>query len=430
MTQAVFPFTGDALSQVEMVYLAYFNRAGDAKGTDFWVTDLVNLGDKVIPDLTGIAAGFSLQPEAFVTYPFLLDPQHSSQGDIQTFISSVYQHLFDRAPEAPGLAYWTNYVNGILTTGDPLAIANGVGQMAIDIALGAQRVDQTTLANKVTTDDHITQSTQAALSEWTAVSSFKGSPITMTAERAHGGAVSLLVWDGYEFINSQDNGRLWQTALQYDGQGEDNNPTEGGSQFDQPGMSSSIVLSESGIGPTLSGSVLAANWHPINGSLVSDTVLNKDIQMNWLGIPNLIHDHITVIPGSNHTSAAIEYLTTYLPPAFSTLLSFDPATVKFTAIQGNTKNQPQMTNNGGHDAIFAETPDNQHDIAIWSLNGIQLGALFPGNTVKLDGGWEDISNLQAGHSYENDVVVAIGTSSDVVAALHQYWLAVHMTGIA
>jgi hypothetical protein len=264
------------------------------------------------------------------------------------------------------------------------------------------------------------------MTQWTAIGFFR-SPIIMTADGTHGGAVSSLVWGNYQFINAQDNGRLWQTALQYDGQGEDNNPTEGGSQFDKAGTSSTHVLAESAVGSTLTGTVQAALWHPINGNLVSDTVLSKTIQIGWDGVANLIHDHIVVQPGSNHASAAIEVLTTYLPPEFFVLRSFDPASGAFSGIIGDTNQHPLPTNDNGHDAIIAETPDGQHAIGIWSTYGIQLGALFlAGGTLKIDGGWTDISNLQAGGSYGFDVVVAIGNIADVAAALHQEWLITKM----
>jgi hypothetical protein len=79
-----------------------------------------------------------------------------------------------------------------------------------------------------------------------------------------------------------------------------------------------------------------------------------------------------------------------------------------------------LTNNGGHDAIIAQSAAGTA-IGIWSISGLQLGAIFPGNTVKLDGDHADIQNPKAGQSYGFDVVVAIGTIADVASALHQDW---------
>src|SRR6516165_4265212 len=159
---------------------------------------------------------------------------------------------------------------------------------------------------------------------WTASGLFHGSPIIITTDSSHGGAISSLTWNGTQFINAQDNGREMQTALQYDHQGENNNPTEAGSAGDQPGFSSSLILGESGSGSVLTGSVQAALWQPINGNKLSDTVFNKTVQIGWDSIPNLIHDHIDIVPGSNHSFAAIEVLSAYLPPQFANMLNLDP----------------------------------------------------------------------------------------------------------
>ena len=67
---AAFPFTNDPTSQVELIYIAYFGRAGDPKGINFWVSQLSAGGDTVIPGLTGVAAAYSQQPEAMAQYPF------------------------------------------------------------------------------------------------------------------------------------------------------------------------------------------------------------------------------------------------------------------------------------------------------------------------------------------------------------------------
>jgi hypothetical protein len=257
---------------------------------------------------------------------------------------------------------------------------------------------------------------------WTASGLFHGSPIIITADSTHGGAISSLTWDGAQFINAQDNGREMQTALQYDLQGEDNNPTEGGSQFDkQPGFSSSHILSESGSGSVLTGSVQAALWHPINGNTLSDTVFNKTVQIGWDGIPNLIHDHIGIVPGSNHSFAAIEVLTAYLPPQFSNMLDLDSETETYSALAGNLVQNPTLTNDKGHDAIVASI-NSQYALGMWAVSGVQLGATYLPSATKIDGGWSAVNNPQAGHSYEYDVFVAVGTTADVAAAIHQEWL--------
>jgi hypothetical protein len=145
-----------------MIYIAYFGRAGDPQGNGYWVQQLNANGDTIVPGLTGVAAAYALQPEALTQYPVLVNPSTATQTDIQTFINAIYQNLFAHQADTNGLAYWTVEVNAVIGTHNPLTIANGIGQMAVSIALGAQGTDQTSLANKVTVAEWLTQQYQAA----------------------------------------------------------------------------------------------------------------------------------------------------------------------------------------------------------------------------------------------------------------------------
>ena len=159
---SVFPFLNDPQSQLEMIYIGYFGRAGDPNGMNYWAQELSSAGDTVVPGLTGVAAAYSLQPEAFAQYPLLANPSTASQADIQTFVNAIYQNLFSHPADTKGLAYWMAEINGIIATHDPLTIANGFGQMSVSIALGAQGADQTSLANKTTVALWLTQQLEAA----------------------------------------------------------------------------------------------------------------------------------------------------------------------------------------------------------------------------------------------------------------------------
>ena len=78
---ATFPFAGDAMSQIETIYIGYFGRAGDPGGTNYWTNHLLN-GGSTVQTLTGIAASYSVQSESQAQYPFLADPLGAStSGD-------------------------------------------------------------------------------------------------------------------------------------------------------------------------------------------------------------------------------------------------------------------------------------------------------------------------------------------------------------
>ncbi len=133
---------------ITKIYIGYFGRAGDPDGFNYWIGEATDGGDGPggRPPLTlrEIAASFSVQPESTSLYPFLANPL---VADSTNFITQVYQNLFNRDPDAEGLAYWQGELAA--AAGNPQA----VGAMIINIISGAQNSadgqDRTTIDNKV-----------------------------------------------------------------------------------------------------------------------------------------------------------------------------------------------------------------------------------------------------------------------------------------
>ncbi len=136
--------------QLELIYIAYFNRSADGGGLGFWFgqnQQAQNAGQAAA--LTNIANSFAPQPETVAIYGFL-EPLVSgspidlttpaSQAGLTTFIGAVYQNLFDRAADSAGQSYWL----GQITSG-----AVGLGAAALAIANGATGSDATEVLNKV-----------------------------------------------------------------------------------------------------------------------------------------------------------------------------------------------------------------------------------------------------------------------------------------
>ena len=151
VTTAPFPFTTTS-DLTEAVYIGYFGRAADPGGDAYWLNQL-NSGN--ISE-AGMAASFSVQSEATALYSFLANPSVANVTQIDSFIASVYEDLFNRAPDSGGLAYWQNQLETNL--GNPLA----VGTFILDVIGGAQGSDQTTIGNKVTVADYFTQELNSA----------------------------------------------------------------------------------------------------------------------------------------------------------------------------------------------------------------------------------------------------------------------------
>lgn len=116
------------------LYVGYYNRGADPDGLNFWI-GAANGG----LSLAAIADDFATQPESTATYAFLAAPNLGSIPLIQAFITEVYQNVFERAPDAPGLAFWTDQ----LLNGFP------PGQMILAIEQGAQGDDKIVLDRKI-----------------------------------------------------------------------------------------------------------------------------------------------------------------------------------------------------------------------------------------------------------------------------------------
>ncbi len=139
--------------QIEAIYVAYFGRAADGTGYLYWG----NAAQTMSP--VAIANSFAVQPEATSMYAFLASPPHPliptdpvQIAAVDTFINQVYQNLFNRAADGPGLLYWQNQI---------LTGAVSVGAAVYTIGNGATGTDATTLTNKITAATDFTQVTFA-----------------------------------------------------------------------------------------------------------------------------------------------------------------------------------------------------------------------------------------------------------------------------
>ncbi|WP_395714561.1 Calx-beta domain-containing protein [Reyranella sp.] len=133
-----------AEQQVAATYAAFFGRGADAAGFAYWIGEL----DRGLPaqgpagTLAGIAGAFAVSAEAKALHPFLADASRASDAEIARFLGSVYDSLFDRTPDASGLAYWTGQVQAALQAGQR------VGALLVDIVSGAR---DTTAGNDIAT---------------------------------------------------------------------------------------------------------------------------------------------------------------------------------------------------------------------------------------------------------------------------------------
>jgi hypothetical protein len=114
--------------QVQKIYVAYYGRPADPAGLQYWAGQLAANGG----NLTSIINAFGNSSESTALYAGASDSAK---------VTAIYQQLFNRAPDGPGLAFYT----AELTAGRMTAAS-----IALNVANGATGVDATYLANKVT----------------------------------------------------------------------------------------------------------------------------------------------------------------------------------------------------------------------------------------------------------------------------------------
>jgi hypothetical protein len=157
------------------------------------------------------------------------------------------------------------------------------------------------------------------------------SPIIIRASSKFAGAICGLTWNGKEFIDSGDHGRLLQSAVTFDGLGERYNPTEGGSQDDWSlDVSDSVLKAIRAKDNLLETETQMAYWlkpgepdqegkPAVNTTGLSDTVLFKKVEIKGHTIDYAVKFRVP----QDYASARFEVLTAYMPVEFDKVWRLD-----------------------------------------------------------------------------------------------------------
>ncbi len=106
------------LAQLTDLYLAFFNRAPDVSGLEYWQRENFNGGR----NFDRISRDFAWSNEAQAWFP--------KGSDDRLFVQSIYQNCFDRDPDAGGWNYWTAQLKALGTT-DLNARGSFVGRLIL-----------------------------------------------------------------------------------------------------------------------------------------------------------------------------------------------------------------------------------------------------------------------------------------------------------
>ncbi len=102
-------------AKITGLYVAFFNRAADQKGLDYWIakTDEVGqAGGDVSSVFRTIAGGFATHPTFKSTYGNL---------ENKAFVEAIYKNALGRDGDAKGIAYWTDLVDRVMSRPDMVA---------------------------------------------------------------------------------------------------------------------------------------------------------------------------------------------------------------------------------------------------------------------------------------------------------------------
>lgn len=96
---------------VAKLYLATFGRPLDSRGLEYWTNtgEFAGGTGTTITTMEGLAASFAVQTEFTTSYP--------STMTTTEFVTAIYDNLLGRVPDAEGLGYWVDKLDGTNNSG-------------------------------------------------------------------------------------------------------------------------------------------------------------------------------------------------------------------------------------------------------------------------------------------------------------------------
>jgi hypothetical protein len=156
-------------SVVNSFYLAYYGRPADTAGLAYWTQQLDSVGGNV-----GIIANaFATSEEATIRF----GGENAAER-----IATMYQQLFNRAPDASGLQYWTEAVESGRTT---------LAAVTMEILKGVQGSDVTIAEARQYAAQSFTQSVAAAGIDFNGYAAIEASRALIAAVGAGTGKDSI-----------------------------------------------------------------------------------------------------------------------------------------------------------------------------------------------------------------------------------------------
>ncbi|MFH0730509.1 MAG: DUF4214 domain-containing protein [Pseudomonadota bacterium] len=164
--------TGCAVGQITAkqfvvaIYVAFWGRAADPEGLAYWL----GLYDDGVLSFGGIAENFALSNEGKAAYTYFNTVFNYPGATVtdsmrEEFVVAIYRNLFDREPDAEGLAYWTGVLNSGVTT--PGAFIAAIINAAYEGRNGASAEDWNNLYAKIQVAEYYTDKIVELGINWT-----------------------------------------------------------------------------------------------------------------------------------------------------------------------------------------------------------------------------------------------------------------------
>lgn len=253
------------------------------------------------------------------------------------------------------------------------------------------------------------------------------------------GALSSIVYDGKELVNTWDHGRELGVAWSTDDWGECANPTEAGSADDaqKPTTSSVLLAVRTPDALTLETDVRPAFWlapgadapngcgehgervaH--NATVVADDVLTKRVRLGAAGDPHLVETTTSITLAAPASSIALEAPTGYLSSELSSLHRVDPTSAAIAEIDVDAAT---LSTDGvfAGAPVMASTPDGAFAVGAWSPDAPTYYAVYrwdTGDPASSTTKWSVVvRRTPVASPITITSYVAVGTRDEVVAAL-------------
>ncbi len=167
--------TTTSREEITQVYVSTFNRAPDAEGLEYWYESGLEIEE--------ISASFFDQTETKEMYPTTMDNE--------TFVTTVYDNVFNHDPDSAGLVYWTKELDdgNISRANMILAIGNGAtgtdedildNKTEVGIYYAGRGLNGVTLATEVM--DGIDETTESVTTAKTSINSITNFDLTVDTD--------------------------------------------------------------------------------------------------------------------------------------------------------------------------------------------------------------------------------------------------------